>query len=60
MACLLPLPIYRGFLATRRKKPFENIEAKGENAGNQHFLLFSTMFSTFSDTNSLIRAMLIP
>ena len=23
-----------------RKKPFENIVGKGENAGNQHFLLF--------------------
>ena len=25
---------------TLRKKPFENIVGKGENAGNQHFLLF--------------------
>ena len=24
-----------------RKKPFENIVGKEENAGNQHFLLFS-------------------
>ena len=23
-----------------KKKPFENIMGKGENAGNQHFLLF--------------------
>ena len=25
---------------TRRKKPFENIVGKGENAGNHYFLLF--------------------
>ena len=25
----------------------ENIVEKGENAGNQHFLLFSTMFSKY-------------
>ena len=25
-------------------KPFENIEGKGENAGNQHFLLFPQCF----------------
>ena len=31
-----------------KKKPFENIVGKGENAGNQHFLLFPTMFSTLS------------
>ena len=27
-------------LITPREKPFENIVGKGENAGNQHFLLF--------------------
>ena len=27
-----------------RKKPFENIVGKGENAGNQHFLLFPQCF----------------
>ena len=26
------------------EKPFENIEGKGENAGNQHFLLFPQCF----------------
>ena len=31
---------------------FENIKGKGENAGNQHFLLFPTRFSTHSKTNS--------
>ena len=29
---------------TLRKKPFENIVGKGENAGNQHFLLFPQCF----------------
>ena len=33
-------------LTTLRKKAFENIVGKGEYAGNQHFLLFPTMFST--------------
>ena len=27
-------------LKTLREKPFENMVRKGENAGNQHFLLF--------------------
>ena len=29
---------------TLRKKPFENIVGKGENAGNQDFLLFPQCF----------------
>ena len=29
---------------TLRKKPFENIVGKGKYAGNQHFLLFPTIF----------------
>ena len=33
---------------TLYKKYLENIVGKGENAGNQHFLLFPTMFSTLS------------
>ena len=32
------------------KKAFENIMGKRENAGNQHFLLFPTMFSTLPST----------
>ena len=28
------------------KKPFKNIEGKGENAGYQHFLLFPQCFNT--------------
>ena len=31
-------------LTTLGKKPFENIVGKGENAGNQHFLLFQQRF----------------
>ena len=38
------LTLYRTI--TTYKKPFENIVGKGENAGYQDFLLFSTMFST--------------
>ena len=33
-------------LTTLKKGPFENIVGKEENAGNQHFLLYSIMFST--------------
>ena len=36
---------------TLKKKPFENIEGKGENAGSQHFSLFPTMFSTLPQQN---------
>ena len=32
-------------------KAFENIEGKGENANNQHFSPFPTMFSTLPNTN---------
>ena len=32
-------------------RAFENIVRKGENAGNQHFLLFPTMFSTLPKPN---------
>ena len=34
-------------LTTLYKKPFENIVGKGENAGNQHFLLFPQCFLPF-------------
>ena len=36
---------------TKKEKAFENIVGKEENAGNQHFLLFPTMFSILSKTN---------
>ena len=31
-------------LTTRKGKTYENIVGRGENAGNQHFLLFSQCF----------------
>ena len=31
-------------LTSLKKKPFENIVGKGENAGNHHFLLFPQCF----------------
>ena len=31
-------------LMTLKKKPFDNIVGKGENVGNQHFLLFPHCF----------------
>ena len=34
-----------------RKRPFQNIMGKGESAGNQHFLLSPTMFSTLPRTS---------
>ena len=37
-------------LTTQRKKTFEKIVGKGENAGNQHFLLFQQCFSIFTKT----------
>ena len=35
-----PLPLNPDFQRPQGKKAFENIVGKGENAGNQHFLLF--------------------
>ena len=46
-------------LTTLRKKAFENIVGKGENAGNQHFLLCPTMFSTLSEREIIISAIFI-
>ena len=43
---------------TCRKKPLENVVERGENAGNQHFLLFLQFFSTLSKTNFTISALL--
>ena len=43
------------------KKPFENNVGKGENAGNQHFLLFPTMFSTLPSINfSFLVTLMLP
>ena len=41
-------------LTTSMTKPFENIVGKGENAGNQHFLLFSQYFLLLSKSEIII------
>ena len=40
-------------LMTLGKRPPENIVAKGENAGNQHFLLFPQCFPSFPNQISI-------
>ena len=39
-----------------KKKPFENIVGKGENAGNQHFLLFLQCFLLFPKQISIFQS----
>ena len=39
-----PFTTQSRLLSTLEKKPFENTVGKGENAGNQHFLLFPQCF----------------
>ena len=39
-----------------RKKPFENTVGKGENAGNQHFLLFPHCFLLFPEQISIFQS----
>ena len=46
-------------LTTLRKKPFENIVGKGENAGNQHFLFFPQCFLHFSKQISIFQSHLL-
>ena len=41
-------------LTTLKRKALENTMGKGENAGNQHFLLFPTVFSTLSKREIII------
>ena len=43
----------QSLLTTLKKKPFENIVGEGENAGNQYFSCFPTMFSTHPEKNLL-------
>ena len=38
-----------------KKMPFENILEKGENAGNQHFLLFPKHFPSFPNESYSFR-----
>ena len=42
------------------KKPFENVVEKGENAGNQHFLLFPQCFLPFPKQISIFQSHLSP
>ena len=41
---------------TLKKKPSENIVGKGENAGNQHFLLFPQCFLPFQKQISIFQS----
>ena len=41
---LKPFTTQFRLLTALSRKPFENIVEKGENAGNQHFLLFPQCF----------------
>ena len=43
---------------TSEQKAHENIVGKGENARNQHFLLFPIVFSTLSKRNCIIESKL--
>ena len=45
---------------TLQKKPFENIMGKGENADNQHFLLFPQCFQSFQATPRRISYFKLP
>ena len=39
---------------TLKMKPYENVVGKGENAGNQHFLLFPQGFPPFPKQVSVL------
>ena len=43
-------------LTNLKKKPFENIVGKGENASHQHFLLFPQCFLPFSKEISIFQS----
>ena len=59
------LPSYELFttqsqvLTNPRKKPFENIVGKGENGGNQHFLLFPHCLLSYQKQKSFFELCLI-
>ena len=48
MGFVSPFTTQSRLLTTLKKKPFENNVGKGENAGNQHFLVFPKCFLIFS------------
>ena len=43
-------------LTTLTNRPYENIMGKGENAGNQHFLLFPLHFLPFPKQISIFQS----
>ena len=47
MIIIQPFTTQSQLLTTLKKKPFENIVGKGENAGDLHFLLFPAFFLPF-------------
>ena len=51
------LTCYHTILAVPGKKPFEHIVGKGENADNQHFLLFQQCFLPYQRKNALLAAL---
>ena len=53
------LPHKTRLLTTLGEKPFEKIVGKGENAGNQHFLLFPQCFQPFQTPKIIILSTLI-
>ena len=46
-----PSPTQSRILTTLKKKSFENIVGKRENAGNQHFVLLPQCLQSFPETN---------
>ena len=54
--CFQLFPKQSRLLTTLRKKPFKNIVGKGENAGNQHFLLFPACFLPFPNQFSIFQS----
>ena len=48
-------PVSKSIVLTNLKeKPFENVVGKGENAGEQHFLLFAQCFLPSQKQSPLI------
>ena len=55
-ATLLLFATQSKLLMTLKKKAFENIVRKGENAGNQHFILFPQCFLPFPNQISIFES----
>ena len=56
---LLHFPTQSRLLTTLKNEPFENLVEKGENAGNQHFLLFPQCFLPFPKQISIFSVIFI-